>query len=113
MNKDKTNYIIGITSAPQEEAENIAKVIVNEELAACVQILGPVTSLYWWKGEVQKDAEALLFLKTKKSCIEEIKQRIKSIHPYDIPELLFFPVIDGLPGYLQWINTIVEDKNKK
>ena len=109
MNQDEEKYIIAITSAPQDDAENIARAIIDEKLAACVQILGPATSFYWWKGEVQKDAEAIMLLKTKECRIQEIKQRIESIHPYDIPELLFLPILDGLPGYFDWINTVVAD----
>lgn len=113
MGKDKDKYMVAITSAPQDAAEHIAKAIIDEQLAACVQILGPVTSLYWWKGEVQKDTEALLLLKTKKSCIAKLKKRLTAIHPYDVPELLYLPVFDGLQAYLEWIDTIIENKKIK
>lgn len=110
MGRKKTEYIIAVISTPQEAAEQIARVIIDDRLAACVQILGPVSSLYWWKGEIQKDTEALLLLKTKKSCIAKLKKRLTSIHPYDVPELLYLSVFDGLPSYLEWIDTIIENK---
>ncbi|MBN2533919.1 MAG: divalent-cation tolerance protein CutA [Spirochaetales bacterium] len=110
MSQDKEKYVVAMISAPQEAAELIAKMLIDEQLAACTQILGPVTSLYWWKGEVQKDTEVLLLVKTKKSCITTIKKRLTAIHPYEVPELLFLSVLDGLPAYLKWIDTIINNK---
>jgi len=109
MSQHKTEYIIAITSTPQEEAENIAKIIVDKKLAACVQIIGPVSSFYWWKGEVQKDTEAILLIKTTEKNKEKIKKIIKDIHSYDVPELLFLPVYGGLPEYLKWLESAIEN----
>jgi periplasmic divalent cation tolerance protein len=113
MNWNKANYMVAITSMPQDTAEHIAHVILSERLAACVQILGPVSSLFWWEGKIQKDTEALLFLKTKKSCIDKIKEKVTTMHPYEVPELIFLPVDDGLPAYMEWMDTIIENKKKK
>ena len=110
MNEENGKYVVGIISAPHERAEYIAKEIVSEKLAACVQILGPISSFYWWNNGVQKDTEALILLKTKQNCIEVIKHRLKFIHPYDIPELIFLPVVDGLKDYLEWIDNTVDKK---
>ncbi|MCL0071807.1 divalent-cation tolerance protein CutA [Peptococcaceae bacterium] len=73
------------TTEKEEDAKKIAKTIVEERLAACVQILGPITSTYWWKESIETSKEWLLFIKSKKSMYEELEKAIKSIHPYQVP----------------------------
>ena len=111
MNSKKVNYVIGFISAPQDNAEMIAKEIVEKKLASCVQIIGPLTSLYWWENKVQQDTEAILLLKTKTFLIDKIQVFIKSIHPYDIPEIIFTPITSALPAYLKWIDETVTDNS--
>lgn len=86
-----------------ETATRIARALVDERLAACVQALPGVTSTYRWHGEVQVDAETLLLVKTTHARIGALKARVAELHPYELPELLVLEVIDGAPGYLAWL----------
>jgi periplasmic divalent cation tolerance protein len=113
--KKRYNYVLGIIAAPQDDAEHIARTIVEKRLAACIQIAGPISSFYWWKGKVEKDTEALIFIKTRRDLTNSIEDVIHSVHPYEIPELIFIPIIDGLSSYFRWIDETVSPlrKNKK
>ncbi|MCL0049761.1 divalent-cation tolerance protein CutA [Peptococcaceae bacterium] len=91
------------TTEKEEDAKKIAKTIVEERLAACVQILGPITSTYWWKESIETSKEWLLFIKSKKSMYEELEKAIKSIHPYQVPEIIAVPVTAGSKDYLGWL----------
>ena len=107
MGKQKPSYAVYLVSCPQSDAEHIAKAVVEKKLAACVQILGPVTSFFWWEEKVQQDTEALLFIKTTLSMGDELKRVVAEIHPYSVPELIGVPVVDGLLSYLEWIDETV------
>jgi periplasmic divalent cation tolerance protein len=87
----------------QEVGERIAAALVAERLAACVNILPGVTSIYHWQGAVQCDAECLLLIKTRKSLYTQVETRLLALHPYELPELVAVPLEGGLAGYLQWI----------
>jgi len=108
MKTGKDNYVMGIASSPQKEADMIAKELISKQLAACVQIIGPVTSFYHWEGKMQKDSEVLLFIKTKEKLIKEIENMFKEKHPYEIPELIFFSFSKALSSYLKWIDKSVK-----
>ncbi|MCA1804769.1 MAG: divalent-cation tolerance protein CutA [Xanthomonadaceae bacterium] len=91
------------TVPDRETGERIAAALVTERLAACVNILPGVTSIYEWQGEVQRDGECLLLIKTRKSLYSRLESRLLALHPYELPELLAVPLEGGLAGYLQWI----------
>lgn len=88
----------------KENAKNIAQILVKEKLAACVNIIKGIESLYLWENEIADDDEFLLLIKTKKNLYEKLESRIKEIHPYEIPEIICFPIEKGLPEYLNWID---------
>lgn len=88
----------------------MAKTLVEEKLAACVTISGSSDSLYRWKEELCHDQEYILFIKTKASLFEELQERITALHPYEVPEIIALPVIDGFSDYLRWIDN--ETKNR-
>lgn len=91
-------------SCPDAEvAARIARALVDERLAACVQAVPGMTSTYRWQGEVQVDAEMLLLIKTTRARIDDLKRRVADLHPYDTPELLVLEVVDGAADYLAWI----------
>lgn len=97
-------YTIGLTTAPDEaSAERLAKYLLEEKLAACVNIIPSISSHYWWEGKIESAHEWLLIVKTLGVHQEAIKNALREHHPYDIPELLFLPIADGLEKYLQWI----------
>jgi len=100
--------IIFSTVSRREEAEKIAKSLIGKRLAACVNILDGMTSVYEWKNELCTENEVLMIIKSRKSLFEDIKNEILSLHTYELPEIISFPISEGLPAYLDWIekNTI-------
>jgi len=84
-------------------AEYIARVLVEDRLAACVNLLPGVRSVYRWEGEVAVDDEVLLMIKTTQDRLPALRDRLVALHPYDVPELVAVTVADGLPAYLRWI----------
>jgi periplasmic divalent cation tolerance protein len=92
------------TTDNKEEAEKIAQHLVGEKLAACVQILGPITSTYRWKGKVETAEEWLCLIKTKENLYPEVEKAIISLHSYETPEIVAAPIIKGSSGYLDWMD---------
>lgn len=94
----------------RKKAEDIAESVVVKRLAACVQITGPVTSVYRWEGKVNKEEEWLLIIKSSKELYGKLEKEIKEIHPYDVPEILVMPVLDGNRDYLEWLRNEIAIK---
>ena len=93
-----------ITNCPDEETANrIALAVVEEKLAACVNILPRVQSIYRWQGAVESAVEVPLLIKTTAACYPALEAAIRERHPYDIPEIIALPVTTGLPAYLNWV----------
>ena len=88
----------------EEKAQEIARALVERRLAACAQVLGPITSTYRWQGQVETAQEWLCILKTREELYEELEQTLRSIHPYEVPEILATPVAAGNPAYLAWLD---------
>jgi len=84
-------------------AERIARALVEDRLAACVNLLPGVRSVYRWDGDVVVDEEVLLVIKTTSAQLQALRERLPALHPYETPELVVLAVTDGLPAYLQWI----------
>ena len=78
---------------------------MERRLAACAQVTTEVTSLYWWKGRLERDTERLIILKTERSRIAAIRDLLAEIHPYEVPELVFLPVTAGNEAYLSWLSS--------
>jgi periplasmic divalent cation tolerance protein len=91
----------------REVAEGLARAVLEQRLAACVQIAGPITSRYWWQGELAESEEWLCLAKTERRLYREVEQAIVAGHPYDAPEVLAVPVIDGSAKYLAWLSAEV------
>ncbi len=94
---------VSTTLETQQAAERLASTVVEERLAACAQVTGPVKSTYWWKGKVTAITEWQCHFKTTKEAFPALRTRIQELHPYDVPELIAFPVFGGHAEYLQWI----------
>ena len=93
-----------ITNCPDEETANrIALALVEEKLAACVNILPRVQSIYRWQGAVESAVEVPLLIKTTAACYPALEAAIRERHPYDVPEIIALPVTAGLPAYLNWV----------
>ncbi len=96
-------WIALTTLSSREQAEQLAEALVAERLAACVNVLGPVASIYRWGGKVARDEEVLLLIKTTETGVAPLQTRVLELHPYDTPEFLAFEVGSGSAGYLDWV----------
>jgi periplasmic divalent cation tolerance protein len=94
---------VSTTTDKKEDAERIAKAIVENRLAACVQISGPILSIYWWHDTMEESEEWLLTIKTRKEIYPRLEQAIKNFHPYEVPEITAVPIVEGSSNYLGWI----------
>lgn len=94
---------IYITAGNQEEAERIGKELVKNRLAACVNIVKDITSFYWWDGELQEDQETVMIAKTKESLVEELVEKVKSMHSYSCPCIVSLPILQGNGAFLEWV----------
>ncbi|MGD0114470.1 MAG: divalent-cation tolerance protein CutA [Dehalococcoidia bacterium] len=92
------------TTSTRAEAERIAEALVEARLAACVQIVGPVASVYRWKGDVERATEWLCIAKTERRLYDEVEAAIKRLHTYEVPEVLATEVVDGSKDYLVWLH---------
>lgn len=95
--------IVYITAKDKAEARKIGKELVKSRLAACVNIIDKMNSMYWWEGKVQDDTEAILIAKTKQSLVKELVEKVKSIHSYSCPCVISLPILDGNKEFLDWI----------
>ncbi len=100
---DSKALIILCACPDQESAERIAYHLVENRLAACVNISSPIKSVYRWQGEIEAADEVMLFIKTSASSYDELEQAILSLHPYELPEVVALPVDKGQQNYLGWI----------
>ena len=91
------------TSSSIEEAEKIARVLVEERLAACVNVLPGLRSFYRWKGAVEDSAEWLLLIKSSRGQFEKLKTALEKLHSYEVPEVIALPIVDGSKNYLLWL----------
>ena len=102
-------YCIVLCTVPDLDAgERLAASLVEARVAACVNILPGLTSVFRWQGETQKDPEALLIIKTRRDRFEAICEVLRAQHPYELPEIIAVPLSDGLPAYLRWIDQNLE-----
>ena len=91
------------TCPDEETARRLAGGLVEEKLAACVNVLPGIRSIYRWQGEVQDDAEVLMVIKTTRSAYDRLADWLEEHHPYDLPEVIALPVSEGLAAYLDWV----------
>jgi periplasmic divalent cation tolerance protein len=100
-----TDYVIALsTVAKPEDAQRIARSLIEQRLAACVNIVPGLLSVYRWKGNIESEGEHLLVIKTRRDRIEALRAALVSLHPYDVPELVVLPVEAGHAPYLAWID---------
>lgn len=100
-----TPFQLVLTTCPDEAtARRIARTLVEERLAACVNVLPPMHSVYRWKGKVEDATEQLLIIKIAAQRYAAVQDRLRALHPYELPEIIAVPLADGLPDYLAWLH---------
>jgi periplasmic divalent cation tolerance protein len=101
---DNPRFIaVFVTAATADDAAGIARKLVEERLAACGNVAGPIRSIYRWRGEIHDEPEALLVLKTREELFERLRARVAELHPYEVPEIIALPLEAGHAPYLEWI----------
>jgi periplasmic divalent cation tolerance protein len=106
--KQQSYIVVFITTRDSGEAEKIARALLKQRQAACVNILPGVTSHFWWKNKLDSSQENLLIVKTKDSLLPDIIKSVRKIHSYEVPEIIAMPVAGGSQEYLDWIEHEVQ-----
>lgn len=111
VNGDKDSIVIGFSTAPNEEvARALGEKLVREGLAACVNVVPGIRSIYVWKGEIVEDRETLMIIKTRRDLVDRVRQVFEKEHPYEVPELIFVDVVLGHKPYIEWVIESTKDK---
>jgi periplasmic divalent cation tolerance protein len=97
------SLVVLITAATEDEAAAIAKALVDGRLAACVNIVKQIRSIYRWQGKVEDEQEVLMIAKTRKELFADLVHKVKELHSYSVPEIIALPIFDGFGGYLDWL----------
>ncbi|MBL4655668.1 MAG: divalent-cation tolerance protein CutA [Bacteroidia bacterium] len=95
--------LVYITTKDREEAKVIGKLLLQSRLVACINVIDSMTSMYWWKGKIEEEHEAILIAKTKAGLVNDVIEKVKSVHSYDTPCIVSFPILTGNKQYLDWI----------
>jgi len=99
------SYVVVLTTtSSKDEAEKIASSLLKERLIACANIIGPVHSFFWWRGKIDTAQEHLILMKTRKDLFGKVSERVKTLHSYQIPEIIATPIIEGSKEYLKWLD---------
>jgi len=102
------DFVVVLCTAPPDSSGGLARLIVEERLAACVNI-SQVRSTFVWEGKVDEAAEDLLIVKTERNKVDDLAARIREVHPYELPEIIVLPIAGGDEGYLAWISKTVRE----
>jgi periplasmic divalent cation tolerance protein len=106
------DYRLMFCTCPDEAtAQAIAETLVGERLAACANLVPGIRSIYRWEGQIQRDSEVLLLIKTAAGRVPALTDRLRGLHPYEVPEIISVPITEGLPDYLSWITTCTDHDN--
>jgi periplasmic divalent cation tolerance protein len=97
------SMVVLVTCGSEEEGLKIARTLVEERLAACVNLLSPIRSIYRWEGKTCDEKEWLLIIKTKKERFQDLEEKVKSLHSYSVPEIIGLPIVEGSSSYLHWL----------
>jgi len=106
--EESAYIVLFVTVSNSEEAHQIAKVLLSQRKAACVNIMPRISSLFWWQDKLDSAQESLLIVKTKASLLNQIVTLVREIHSYEVPEIIALPIIGGNQDYLEWIDKEVK-----
>ncbi|KAG8073761.1 hypothetical protein GUJ93_ZPchr0006g41511 [Zizania palustris] len=104
------SIVVYVTVPNREAGRKLSQSIISEKLAACVNIVPGIESVYWWEGKVQSDAEELLIIKTRESLLDALTEHVRANHEYDVPEVIALPITGGNTKYLEWIKNNTKEK---
>jgi periplasmic divalent cation tolerance protein len=108
MVPDSSSFILVLCNCPDDErAGQLADALVRSRLAACVNISAAVRSVYVWQGEMQHDGERTLLIKSRRDRYAELEQKILELHPYEVPEIIAVPLVEGHQAYLRWVEEVI------
>jgi periplasmic divalent cation tolerance protein len=96
--------LVLITTATRDEADRIARDLVEQRLAACVTIVPQVRSFFWWENTLSNEEEVLLMMKTRRSHLRQLIVKVKAMHSYSVPEIIALPIVEGSTSYLEWVD---------
>ncbi len=102
--------VVFVTAGSEEEAAAIARALVEDRLAACVNIIGNIRSFYWWEGKIEDDSEVLMIIKTTENLFETLQNKVEQMHSYSTAEIISFPISKGSEKYLKWLRDSVISK---
>ncbi len=96
--------VVLCTCGSAKDAAKIARALVEKKLAACVNVMADIRSVYRWKGAIEEEQESLMVIKSSRGLFNELRAEIEKLHSYDVPEVIAVPIVDGSEGYLQWLD---------
>jgi periplasmic divalent cation tolerance protein len=105
---DGEPLVVMITAGGAEEGERVARALLEARLAACVNLLPGIASLYWWEGKIERDEEVLLLVKTRRDLMPRLLEAVRAVHSYDVFETVALPIVAGSPDYLRWVREETE-----
>ena len=97
------SLVVFVTCGSEEEALKIAHALVEERMAACVNLMSSIRSIYRWEGKIWDEKEWLLIIKTQTARVEDVEKKVQSLHSYSVPEIIALPIVTGSPSYLNWL----------
>lgn len=97
-----------VTTPSKEEALKIARRLLDDRLIACANIVGPVSSLFWWENKIDEATEFLAIMKSREELFQKLSERVKELHSYQVPEIIALPIIAGSPSYLNWLDACLK-----
>ena len=107
-----SHIIVMVTTASKQEAENIAQHLLKEQLIACANITGPVSSFFHWADKLEKAEEYLVFMKSRKDLFEKLAEAVKALHSYEVPEIIALPIVEISKAYLAWLDSCLVETKK-
>ena len=102
------SIVVLVTCGSEEEATKIGNSLIEERLAACVNMISPVRSIYRWEGKIWDEKEWMLIIKTQKKRFEDLEKKVKSLHSYSVPEIVALPIVEGSASYLNWLEEMTK-----
>jgi periplasmic divalent cation tolerance protein len=103
--------VVFMTASDKKEALKIVRRLLNERLIACANIVGPISSLFWWEGKIDEASEFLVIMKSRKGLFKRLSERVKETHSYEVPEILELPITEGLSSYLEWMSASLQGED--